>query len=124
MTIPRRTIDHYTMLSKALAEVVDIIDSVGKVTEVSPAGITLWIPVVGEFDHGCTLLPCVLYIIRGSKKYERKSPGLVIIAADLDESQRVTVKVQRFVDILNSYHCVKVFYVGVLEYLFGDKGRC
>jgi len=95
VAVPRRPIDGHTSIHKALAGVIDIVDTVGEVAEIASAiigfaGAAIFgRPIVGQFDLGDTCLP------RRGKEDQREPPRLDIEPAhffqpdQLEEERRL-----------------------------------
>jgi hypothetical protein len=105
--VPRRAVDGYAGIREALAEGIDVIDPVGEVTEVAPAGVLLRVPVVGQLHLGF-LVP------RGGKEDERETSGFDLFPAKFPEAELIAVKVEGGVEVADAYHGVKVFHVSAL----------
>lgn len=80
--ITRRAVDNVARIQNTLARVVNVVDAIGQVAEIAPAGVRLcrsaifrW-PVIGELYLGDALTA------GGSKKDERKAPLLAGKPAD------------------------------------------
>jgi hypothetical protein len=83
----RRPVDGDARIQKALADRVNIVDSVGQVTEVAPLVVFLGIPVVCQLDLRIFIPGC-------SQEYERESALFAFVALDLFKTQLVAVEIQ------------------------------
>src|SRR6516165_12821474 len=78
--VTRRAVDRHAVSDKGLAGVVDIVDGVGEMAEITAAGVGLGIPVVGEF-HGGRL------VAGGGEEHVGVAAFLVRTAADLAQAE-------------------------------------
>ena len=99
-----RPVDRYATVHQALANLIDVVDGVGEMTEVSALVIILGIPIMGKLDLS-------FYVTGGGQEYQRKSPLVVLVTIDLLETQLVAIEVQRLVEIAYPDHGVQIFHV-------------
>src|SRR5690625_668047 len=87
MAISGRTVNRYATIHQLLAFLVDVIDLIGEMAEIAPAGIFLVrAPVIGEFQFvpGTTARRC--------EKNQRCLGGLKVAAPGLDEAKQVAIE--------------------------------
>ncbi len=82
-----------------MANLVDIVDGVGHVAEIASFAVVFRIPVVGQFDLR-------EFVARGSKKDQGKAPLRILVSAQFDEAESVTIECERGVDIGDADHRV------------------
>ena len=90
---------------------IDIIDSVGQVTEVTTAAINFRIPVVGQLKNRPASIRGQIHIILGSQKDQGKSTRFTVFTREFNHAQGVAVECQRSFEITHSYHRMKILHV-------------
>jgi len=101
--VPRRPVDRHAVVHQALAGGVDIVDRVGEVPEVAPAGVGLGVPVVGEFDLR-------RLVARRGQEDQREAPLRHVAPGEHLQPEGVAVEVQRGIDIGDADHGVEVMH--------------
>src|SRR5690606_12990936 len=90
---------------------VDVLDPISDVPEVAATGILLGVPVVGELQRRALVFPR-LFQVAGSRQTNQGEPTfLAFHAGDFNHAQMVAVETQRFVEIGDAHHGMKVFHV-------------
>src|SRR5579871_1923990 len=112
--VARRAIDGNAAIHQLLANRVDIVDAIGKVAEIAPAGIGLRIPIEGEFHHRTFALARQIFITGCSEAYEREAALLVVLAVELLQAQQPAIESEAFVEVGDANHGVKVLHGGSL----------
>lgn len=107
VAVARRTVDRHAGVHQPLARRVDVLDLVGEVAEVAPAGELLRVPVVGELD-----LPALL-VGRCGEEHERVAAGRVLVPPQLPEPELVAVEVQRALEVRDADHGVQVSHASL-----------
>ena len=64
---------------------VDVCDFIGQVTEIAPAAVCLWVPIVGELDLRCV-------VTGGTEEDERKAASLRLTTPHLLQTDRLAVE--------------------------------
>lgn len=98
-----RPIDRHAGIDKALAGCIDIIDSIGQMTEIASFIEGFCVPIMGQFDFG-------LGITGGVEENQGKSPSFAVFAARFDEAESVAEEGKRGVDIVDPNHRVQIFH--------------
>ena len=109
MAVARRTIDRHAGRLELGADRVDVVDRIGEMSEITPGGIGLRIPVVSEFDRRLPARLRLLYIIGRGEEDERVARLLVVDAACLGETHELKKRDRRF-EIRHADHRVQIFH--------------
>ena len=87
--------------------------------EVAAAGVVLGIPIVGQLQQRCTIVPGTLNISGGCQKHQGKTTLFVVVALDFDQSQLTTIEIQGLFQVTYPGHGMKVLYAGFLKLFDG-----
>jgi len=117
MAIPGWAIDGDATGLKFLAQGVDIVHPVGQMAEVAAAGVFLWVPVVGQFDHGRLVFPGPRFVFRGGEEHQGEAAFSVALTADFYHTQQIAEEVQRVVQVAHPDHGVQVLHKVLLGWL-------
>jgi len=99
----RWPVDRDAAIHEALAELIDIVHGVGEMAKISALIVVFGIPVMSEFDL------CI--VIAGScQKNQRETALIALIAVQFLQAEFVAIKIQRFVQVADTYHCVQIFH--------------
>jgi hypothetical protein len=106
VAVARRAVDGDPGSLQPGAGLVDVVDLVGEMPEVAPAGVFLVrVPVVGQLD-----------LVAGAaaglgKEHQRRLGSVEVLAPGLDEAEEVAVELLRFLDIRDPDHCMEKLHL-------------
>src|SRR3546814_3546238 len=111
MAVARRAVDRHAGVHQVLAGGIDIVDAIGEMAEIAPAGIGLrraavrGRPVPGQFDLGDPFLS------RRGEEDQREAARLIVEAANLvqpdQRSEEHTSELQSLMRISYAVFCLK-----------------
>ena len=93
-----------------VASRVDVVDGIGEMAEIAPAGIDLRVPVVGELHQRRLRLFRVLGVAGRGEEDQGVTALLVARAPHLDEAELADEKGQRRLEIADANHGVQIFH--------------
>ena len=85
----RRSVNSDVDIHEALTDFVDVVDGIGKMTEVSTFAVVFGIPVIGEFNL------CILIAGR-REKYQGETSLFALVTIKFLQAQLVAIEIQRF----------------------------
>ena len=110
MAVARRAVDGDAGIRHLLAEIVDILDPIGEVTEIAATGIFFRIPVIGQLQLRHVVV-VALFEIGGRGEENQGEPALFILdPADFLQPHQLAVESQRGVDIRYADHGVEIMH--------------
>lgn len=102
MAITRWAVDRHPAVHEALANVIDIIDTVSEVTKIAAFAVTGFIPIMREFNLSA-------FIAGRGKENQRKPPCFTVKAAEFCEADQLKKSDGRR-GIADADHGVKIFH--------------